>query len=37
MVMAIGLALLWMFVRAASQGNGADAMPEGPGEETRGG
>lgn len=36
-VMAIGLALLWMFVRAARGGNGADALPEGPSEEARSG
>jgi hypothetical protein len=34
-VMAIGLALLWMFIRAARAGSGADAVPEGPAEETR--
>jgi hypothetical protein len=34
-VIALGLALLWMFSRAARGGSGADAVPEGPAEKTR--
>lgn len=34
-VMAIGLGLIWMFVRVARGGNGTDALPEGPGEKAR--
>ena len=36
-VMAIGLALLWMFSRAARGGSGADAVPEGAVKEARSG
>ena len=36
-VMAIGLALLWMFSRAARGGSGADVLPEGPAEDARDG
>jgi len=34
-LMAIGLALLWMFSRAARRGSAADAVAKGPAEEAR--